>query len=149
MDIKTNRHRNVYYCVKSKKYGRWWSRSTGAHHLSWKQQNYNQLLKNCQQNILETIKKNDILFQKIKRRPHQDSRGGDYVLKETPCPLGGKPTDWKVIYTAGAQLWEWEFQAPHQVPEPGDLALGGGAPGTFVIEGCESVCTGAPQDWRK
>ena len=57
MDIKTNRHRNVYYCVKSKKYGRWWSRSTGAHHLSWKQQNYNQLLKNCQQNILETIKK--------------------------------------------------------------------------------------------
>ena len=44
---------------------------------------------------------------------------------------------------------EWAFPAPHQVPTPGGLAVGGGAPRASGVEGQQGVCAGAPPAWGK
>ena len=62
---------------------RWQDRRNGVHLLSSKQQNYQQMLNNLQQNGLETFKK-DILLQETKRRPHQDGRKAYYVIYTSP-----------------------------------------------------------------
>ena len=44
---------------------------------------------------------------------------------------------------------EWEFWAPHQAPQAGGLASGGGAPRAFGFESQRGLGAGVPQDWGK
>ena len=62
------------------------------------------------------------------------------------CRVGDPQTG---NYIAEVLPQEWEFGAPCQVPMLGGLALGGGAPGAFGIEGQWGLSTGAPWDWGK
>ena len=94
-------------------------------------------------------KKKKILFQKTKRRLHQDGRRGDYAIYANPITARWASHGLESNYIAEAHPWEWEFWAPCQAPTPGDLTSGGGTPRAFGIEGQRSLCTGDPQGWGK
>lgn len=53
----------------------------GAHLLGRKHQNYNQMLKEHQQNRLETTK-TDTLHPKTKKKPHYDGKRGAFVKED-------------------------------------------------------------------
>ena len=70
---------------------------TGAQLLSWKEQNYNQLLSNCQPNGLENFKK--ISYSRRQRDillPHQEVSWAIMWYKQPHTSRVGSPTDWKV-----------------------------------------------------
>lgn len=58
---------------------RWQSIRTQAHLTAQKHQNHNLLLKDYQQNRLETTKK-DTLYKKKKKKPYQDGRRGAFAI---------------------------------------------------------------------
>ena len=63
-----------------------------------------------------------------------------------PCTHWVGGPDWKV--TISQRLTQRsEFRAPHQVPTPGGLALGGGAAEAFSVMSQWGLCAGAPWDW--
>ena len=66
------------------------------------------------------------------KEPHQDGRRGDNTTKATPYALGGWPTDWKVTVSQRLSYGSKSSEPHiHQVPMPGDFALGGGGPQTI------------------
>ena len=65
-------------------------------------------------------------------------------------PLAKKTWNYQKRYSTlkeKKKLWGGEFWAPHQAPQPGDLALGRGATRAFGFEGQQALSAGAPQDW--
>ena len=89
---------------------------------------------------LEPTKK-DILHQKTKKKPQQDSKKDTFVIKSNPIPTGWATPKLENKYITEVFPQKWEYWAPHQAPQPDGLALGGAsellalkASGTWVQE---------------
>ena len=69
---------------------------------------------------------------------------------QIPYPPGGRLPKPENNYNNTEVLpQEWKFWAPHQDPQSGGLASGGGAPKAFGFEGQQVLIVGAPQEWGK
>ena len=97
---------------------------------------------------LEPTKK-DILHQKTKKKPQQDSKRGIIVIKSNLTPPGWAIHKLENNYIAEVLPKEWKFCASHQALQPGGLALGGGAPRASSCEGQRGLIAGIPHDWGK
>ena len=98
--------------------------------------------------MLEPTKK-IILLPKTKKKPWWDSRRGAIVIKWNCIHARWVNHKLENNYTPEIFQQEWKFWAPHQVPQPGGLATGGGAPRESGYEGQRGLITGFPQDWDK
>ena len=98
--------------------------------------------------MLEPTKK-DPLQPKTKKKPQWDVRRDTVTIKSNPIPATWVTHRLENNYTTEVLPQEWKFWAPHQAPQPGGLAMGGGAPRESGFEGQQDVITGSPQDWGK
>ena len=103
---------------------RWWNRRT-LRSLPLMRRPKSQLLNNhWLKKRLERTKKDILHHKDIKNKPQQDGRRGTLSTQSNPIPPGWVTC--KLTTVAEALPQEWELWVPHQPPQSGGLALGGG-----------------------
>ena len=92
------------------------------------------------------LQKKDILCPKTKK-PQEDGRNDPFGLQSNPIHTEWETHKLENDYIKEVLPQEWEFWAPHQAPQSGCLALGGGERRAFVSEGQWGMIAGTLQDW--
>ena len=86
-------------------------------------------------------------ISKTKKKPQWDSRRGTTVIKSNPIHARWATHKLESNCITEVLPQEWEFWAPHQAPQPGGLAMGGGVPKESSFESQQGLTTKIPQDW--
>ena len=97
----------------------------------------------------QNYQKKDILYPKKKQQPQRDSRKGTVAIQWNPIPARWVTHRLENNYIVEDLSQEWQFWAPCQAPQPGGLAMRGGAPRAFGFEGQRCFSAESAQDWGK
>ena len=90
------------------------------------------------------------MFYIQRQRSHNwDRRRGAFAIQSNSVLAGRATGKQENKYITEVLPQEWDFWAPHQAHQPGDLTSVGEDPRASGFEGRRGMSAGAPQDWGK